>query len=166
MVCASQPDTVVVMSVILAGRLARADRTAVPHSCPIEATMRTVGTRSAMLLMREAAYGTTRFGDFARRTGLTDAVVAARLRELVQAGLLAKQPYRPSGQRGRDEYALTESGHDLVPVLLALAVWGAKHARRHGTPTIRHAGCGETVAIQSRCAAGHLLDEDQVVVRA
>ena len=45
--------------------------------------MAVVGTKSAMLIMREAYYGTTRFDDFARRVGITKAATSARLAELV-----------------------------------------------------------------------------------
>lgn len=46
-----------------------ADRSAweAGEQCSISRAMRIVGTRSAMLLLREAYYGTTRFDDFAHR---------------------------------------------------------------------------------------------------
>ena len=75
--------------------------------------MALVGTKSAMLIMREAYYGTTRFDDFARRVGITKAATSARLSELVEAGLLTRRPYREPGQRSRDEYVLTDGGDRL-----------------------------------------------------
>ena len=72
--------------------------------------MAVVGTKSAMLIMREAYYGTTRFDDFARRVGITKAATSARLAELVELGLLttpalpgarAAQPRRVRAHRGR-----------------------------------------------------------------
>lgn len=59
--------------------------------------MAVVGTKSAMLIMREAYYGTTRFDDFARRVGITKAATSARLAELVELGLLKRRPYREPG---------------------------------------------------------------------
>ncbi|EUA89458.1 hxlR-like helix-turn-helix family protein [Mycobacterium ulcerans str. Harvey] len=59
--------------------------------------MAVVGTKSAMLIMREAYYGTTRFDDFARRVGITKAATSARLAELVSLKLLARRPYREPG---------------------------------------------------------------------
>src|SRR5215203_990071 len=103
------------MSVRLEGRLASPDRPASGDYCPIDRAMQVVGRRSAILLLREASYGTTRFDDFTARTGMTDAVASARLRELVDAGLLERQPYQEPGQRTRHEYVLTESGDDLLP---------------------------------------------------
>ena len=81
--------------------------------CPIEKTMALTGTKSAMLILREAYYGTTRFDDFVRRVGITKAAASARLNELVNAGLLTRKPYREPGQRVRDEYVLTDGGNRL-----------------------------------------------------
>ena len=52
-----------------AGRLADRDAWSAVGKCPIEKTMALLGTKSAMLIMREAYYGTTRFEDFWRRSG-------------------------------------------------------------------------------------------------
>jgi DNA-binding HxlR family transcriptional regulator len=152
-------------SAILTGMLAdrsawRADR------CPIGKALRVVGTRSAMLIMREAYYGTTRFDDFAERVGVTEAVAAARLRELTQAGLLQRQPYREPGQRTRSEYRLTEKGRDLMPVVLGLFEWGAKHVSPGGRPPVRlsHADCGAAVHVAVRCADEHDVPLEQLVV--
>lgn len=152
------------MSAHVAGRLARPDRRAPGDHCPIDRAMQVVGTRSAMLLLREAWYGTTRFDDFATRVGLSDAVTSARLRELVAAGLLERRPYQEAGQRTRHEYVLTESGTDLVPVLTGLAAWAGKHVPREWSPVFTHADCGATVAVELRCAEGHPVSADEVVV--
>jgi len=69
----------------------RADR------CSLAKAIDLVGTRSAMLILREAYYGTTRFDGFASRVGITEAVAAKQLRRLTEAGLLTKQPYRELG---------------------------------------------------------------------
>ena len=101
--------------------------------------------RSAFLILREAFYGTTRFDEFTERVGITDAVAAARLRELVADGLLVREPYREPGQRTRHQYRLTEKGADLFPVLVALMQWGDRwrERRRPGgarPPGVRRAG--------------------------
>ncbi|WP_456696723.1 winged helix-turn-helix transcriptional regulator [Aeromicrobium sp. P5_D10] len=152
------------MPMQLAGRLAGSDRPSPGDHCPIDRAMQIVGTRSAMLLMREAAYGTTRFDDFAARVGVSDAIASSRLRELVEAGLLERRPYRDPGQRTRHEYVLTRSGTDLVPVVLALADWGRKHAPARWSPTFTHAGCNAEVSVSVRCAAGHDLAAEDIVV--
>lgn len=150
----------------LVGTLAdRSEWTA--SDCSIDGTMRIIGTRSAILLMREAHYGTTRFDDFVRRVGITEAVAAARLRDLVQAGLLERRPYREPGQRTRHEYVLTKAGSDLQPVLVALMQWGDHHLPRDDGPplTLHHTDCDEPVAVQLRCEAGHDVQPEEITVR-
>ncbi len=38
--------------------------------CSIDKSVRVIGSRSALLILREAFYGTTRFDDFAGRVGI------------------------------------------------------------------------------------------------
>jgi len=129
------------MSVQRAGSLA--ERTApLGDHCPIDRTMQLVGNRTAVLLLREAFYGATRFDDLVRRVGVTEAVASQRLREL---------------------YLLTEAGHELLPVLLALAAWGTSHIAGGG-PAFSHAGCGGAVEVAVRCGAGHDVQEQEVLV--
>jgi DNA-binding HxlR family transcriptional regulator len=148
----------------LAGSLAdRGDRP-VGDRCPIDRAMQLVGNRTSVLLLREVLYGVRRFDALVARTGVSEAVAAQRLRALVEADVLAKQPYREAGQRTRHEYVLTASGRDLAPAVLALAVWGEQHLPAAGHVGVTHAGCGEPVAVVPRCAAGHDVPEDEVLV--
>jgi DNA-binding HxlR family transcriptional regulator len=124
--------------------------------CTIAKALDVIPTRSAFLLLREAFYGTTRFDDFAKRVGISQPVTAARLRELVDNGLLEREDYREPGQRTRQRYRLTEKGADLFPALLALMKWGDRWLDDRGGPLeLRHRDCGERVAVELRCAAGH-----------
>ena len=126
--------------------------------------MALVGTRSAMLIMREAFYGTTRFDDFARRVGVTKAATSARLSELVDVGLLEKRPYREPGQRSRDEYVLTESGTDFMPVVWAMFEWGRKYVDDTRL-RLAHRDCGAEATVEVRCADGHEVPADELTVR-
>ncbi len=125
--------------------------------CPIAGAIDVVGARSAFLLLREAFYGTSRFDDFAERVGISQPVAAARLRELVEDGLLAREPYQEPGQRTRMQYRLTEKGAEFFPVLAALMQWGGRWVRP-APLEFRHRGCGETVHAELRCAQGHLTE--------
>jgi DNA-binding HxlR family transcriptional regulator len=125
-------------------------------ACSIAKALEVVSTRSAFLLMREAFYGTTRFDDFAERAQISEPAAAARLRELVDEGLLTREAYREPGQRTRNRYRLTGKGADLFPVLVALMEWGDRWVADAGGPVaLRHRGCGELAGVQLRCAAGH-----------
>jgi len=150
---------------VLQGRLADRDAWSAIGRCPIEKTMGLVGTKSAMLIMREAYYGTTRFDDFARRVGITKAATSARLSELVDAGLLTKRPYREPGQRVRDEYVLTDAGTEFMPVVWAMFEWGRKHL---GDSALRleHLGCGAQAGVEIVCENGHVVPPEELGIKA
>ncbi|HEX5142252.1 MAG TPA: helix-turn-helix domain-containing protein [Mycobacterium sp.] len=139
---------------VLEGALADRDAWSAVGHCPIEKTMALLGTKSAMLIMREAYYGTTRFDDFAHRVGITKAATSARLGELVTVGLLEKRPYREPGQRVRDEYVLTGAGTDFMPVVWSLFEWGRKHLNDTGL-RLTHLGCGAEASVEITCREGH-----------
>jgi DNA-binding HxlR family transcriptional regulator len=148
----------------LGGRVPDDDRSEFGDACPIERSIALLGRRSTILLLREASYGTSRFDDFVRRTGLTESVTAGQLRMLVAEGLLAKRPYQEPARRQRFEYALTDAGHDLVPILIALGVWGDKHRPKPHRVRVVHAGCDATIDPGIRCEAGHRVSDSEVAV--
>jgi DNA-binding HxlR family transcriptional regulator len=133
--------------------------------CTIAKSLEVVSTRSALLIMREAFYGTTRFDDFAERVDISEPVAAARLRELVDEGLLEREDYREPGQRTRQQYRLTPKGADLFPVLVALMKWGDRWLDDRGGPIeLLHRDCGEPVNVSLHCAAGHEVQSGEVDV--
>ena len=154
------------MTLQLAGPLAQRGDTPLGNACAIDRTMQMIGNRTAILLVREAFYGTTRFDRLVKRVGVTEAVAAQRLRELVDVGVLTKEPYQEPGQRTRYEYKLTESGHALLPTLLAMLNWGETyhHASRRRPTHAVHADCGADIHTVLRCDAGHDVGEEDVVI--
>jgi len=131
--------------------------------CSMARALDVVSSKTALLILREAFYGTTRFDDFASRVGISEPVAAARLRELVAADLLERAPYQEPGQRTRLAYRLTEKGADLLPVLVALMQWGDKWLQPAGPRVaLHHAGCGAVVHAELRCAAGHEVAEGEI----
>src|SRR5260370_5792826 len=115
-----------------------------------------------MLTMRPAYYGTPRFDDFWRRIGVTKAAAAARLSDLVEAGLLERRPYREPGQRSRDEYVLTDAGLDFMPVVWAMFEWGQRHLPRPTQLRLAHADCGAGATVTIRVANGPDLPPDEI----
>ncbi len=146
----------------MTGRLEpRADWTA--DGCPMAGTLDVVRTRSAFLVLREAFYGATRFEEFAERTGLSEPVTSARLRELTAEEILQRQPYQEPGQRTRHAYRLTEKGADLLPVLVALMQWGDRWGIPGGARVeLRHRGCGRPVSAELRCDHDHPVSGDEL----
>jgi DNA-binding HxlR family transcriptional regulator len=86
--------------------------------CPVARTMAVLGERWAILILREAYYGASRFDEFARNLGIAPNILSARLRSLVAHGVLER------GAGRRPDYRLTEKGRDFFPAFLALKRWG------------------------------------------
>lgn len=134
--------------------------------CRIERSLDLVGTRSAMLVVRELFYGGTRFDELARRTGLSEAVVAGRLKQLHGDGIVERRPYREQGKRTRDEYVLTDRGRGLFPIIVALMEWGETLREDHGTGVqLVHRECDAPLSTHVVCADGHEVPLDQAAVR-
>ncbi|MEZ0365026.1 winged helix-turn-helix transcriptional regulator [Mycobacterium sp. pUA109] len=150
---------------VLQGALTDRDTWSAVGECPIEKTMAVLGTKSAILIMREAYYGTSRFDDFARRVGITKAATATGLARLVDLGLLARRPYRDPGQRRRDEYVLTPAGIDFMPVVWAMFQWGQRHLANSTPLRLTHVDCGAEAAVEIRCAKGHRVPATELGAR-
>ena len=133
----------------LAGRLQPRDAWRA-DTCAMARALDVLRTKSAMLVLREAFYGATRFDEFVARTEASEPVVAGRLRELVAEGLLERVEYRNPGERTRKGYRLTDKGADLFPVLAALMQWGERWLGEHSSGVrLEHHGCGEPVAVDA-----------------
>lgn len=134
--------------------------------CRLETALEVVGTRSAMVLVREVFYGANRFDELVRRTGLSEAVASGRLKDLVAHGLLERRPYREPGARTRDEYVLTDLGSRLFPVVVGLMAWGEdlRDDHRSGVQLV-HRDCGAPLEATVRCTAGHEVALDHGAVR-
>jgi DNA-binding HxlR family transcriptional regulator len=92
--------------------------------CPIASTLDLIGDRWTLLILRDMFFGADRFSDFvAKAEGITRNILTDRLRQMEQNGLIYRQPY--SDHPPRSLYRLTERGAQLLPVVQALAAWGA-----------------------------------------
>jgi DNA-binding HxlR family transcriptional regulator len=94
--------------------------------CSVAAALNLVGEKWALLAVREIAFGNKRFDAIARNTGAPRDRLAARLRTLEAAGVIARRQY--SEHPVRYEYELTQAGEELREVLRALRAWGDKWA--------------------------------------
>jgi len=120
--------------------------------CSIARTLDIVGEKWALLAVREVFLGNGRFDEMVRKTGAPRDTLAARLRTLVGAGILARRQYceRPA----RYEYRLTDAGRDLYPVIAALMRWGDVHlAGDDGPPVILEHNCGHRLVTRLVCEA-------------
>ena len=90
------------------------------RNCSLARSLEVVGERWTLLIIRDAFYGVRRFGDFAAQLRIPRAVLAARLKSLVQEDVLT----RDDDGAGSVEYRLTAKGIALWPALHALMNWG------------------------------------------
>jgi DNA-binding HxlR family transcriptional regulator len=84
-----------------------------------------IGDWWSLLIVHEAFYGISRFGEFQRKLGCPKNILTVRLRTLVGLGVLAIAP--ASDGSAYQEYVLTEKGRALFPVIVALRQWGEDH---------------------------------------
>ena len=85
------------------------------ENCSIAMTMDVIGTRSSMLILREAFYGTTRFDDFARRTKTTEAIVAARLKAADRYRVVRRTALSRAGQANPPRVPPDRQGQGPLP---------------------------------------------------
>jgi DNA-binding HxlR family transcriptional regulator/peroxiredoxin len=90
--------------------------------CGVAQTMGLLGDAWTVLVLRDVARGCTRFEQLLVESGISRKVLAARLRTLEEAEVLARVAYQE--RPVRHDYVLTERGRALLPVLGALQEWG------------------------------------------
>ena len=73
------------------------------------------------LIIREALFGVSRFGEFQKKLGLAKNILTVRLRALVDQGILKTAP--ASDGSAYQEYLLTPKGRGVFPILVALRQW-------------------------------------------
>lgn len=117
--------------------------------CPIARTMSFLGQPWAMLILREAFLGRSRFSEFREHLGVASDVLSARLGELVDADVLEVVDYQVAGDRRRSRYVLTTAGQDLISVVAAIGQWGHVHRPRADSAEYRfvEAASGEPVGV-------------------
>lgn len=91
----------------------------------------------SLLIVREALFGVTRFGQLQRNLQISRNVLTDRLNRLVDDGILEKHQYR--SDPAWYEYHLTERGRDLYKPIMAFMRWGDDYLTGpEGPPLILH----------------------------
>ena len=92
-------------------------------ACPVETTLTLIGDKWKVLILRDLLTGTKRFGELKKSIGnVSQKVLTAQLRAMEKSGLLTRTVYAEVPPRV--EYALTELGKSLKPILDAMWTWG------------------------------------------
>ena len=95
--------------------------------CPIAGALDILGDTWTLLVLRDLLfYGKHRFAEFLESPEqISTNILAERLKRLERCGLIERRRYQE--RPPRDEYYLTQRGHDLLPVLRELIAWGQRH---------------------------------------
>ena len=95
-----------------------------------------LGDEWNLLIVRAGMAGPRRYTELQQELGIAPSVLAARLKVLTEANILAKTP-----DSNRPAYALTPTGKDLWSLLLCIWAWEQRWVRGQSLPTMMHASC-------------------------
>lgn len=125
-----------------------------PAGDPLRRALELLGDQWTLLILQSLFLRVRRYEELRRRLGISPTALSGRLRDLVDAGVLAKAPYRDGG-RTRQEYRLTERGLELWPVLISIWAWEHEwvDGRRGVLPALVHLDCGRETLAPLGCAS-------------
>ncbi|WP_190081018.1 winged helix-turn-helix transcriptional regulator [Streptomyces longisporoflavus] len=99
--------------------------------CAAARALDAVGDRWTLLIVRELLAGPRRYTDLhADLPGVSTDVLASRLKDMEREGLTTRRRLPPPS--AAYVYELTDRGRELLPVLRALADWGAPALEERG----------------------------------
>jgi DNA-binding HxlR family transcriptional regulator len=104
------------------------DPPAVPlASCPINASLGTLGRKWTLLILRDIAFAPGAGFATIRRNcpGLGNRTLSIRLRQLVRDDIIER--VEAESPRGAPGYRLTAKGRDVMPILTAFLQYGSRH---------------------------------------
>jgi DNA-binding HxlR family transcriptional regulator len=106
--------------------------------CPVARASEILADRWTPLIVRELVLGSHRFNEIERGLpGISRSLLASRLRELEDAGVVERLP---SAQSKVTAYHLSAAGRDLTAVIETLGAWGVRWAFGEPRPEELDAG--------------------------
>ena len=103
-------------------------------ACPVATAVRLIGNKWKILIVRDLLSGAKRNGELLRSLdGISQKVLTENLRSMEDDGLVDRFDYCENPPRV--EYALSELGNTMKPILHSLEVWGSNYQEivRQGT---------------------------------
>lgn len=99
--------------------------------CGVEVTLKVIGGRWKLLILRELFQGTKRFSELQRGIqGITQKMLTQQLREMESHGIVHRKVYPEVPPKV--EYSLTALGLSLCPILSAMHEWGMRQIGETG----------------------------------
>ena len=110
-------------------------------SCPLDGVVQAIGGKWKMSILWHLLDGARRYGELRRLLpGITERMLVRQLRELEEHRIVVRTQY--PGVPPRVEYALTERGQSLVPVLQQLVAWSVENLGGDDSGAAADAGVG------------------------
>jgi Predicted transcriptional regulators len=105
-------------------------KTAKDILCPLEYGLDIFGGKwKSRIVCALSANGAMRYNALRKELGnITDAVLAAMLKEMAADGIVGRRQYDEIPPRV--EYALTDKGRSVLPILQSVCRWSRQHAPR------------------------------------
>ncbi len=95
-------------------------------TCEVETTLKVIGGRWKVLIIRELISEVKRFGELQRGLpGITQKMLTQQLREMEKDGIIHRKVYAQIPPKV--EYSLTPLGESLIPILYAMHEWAVDH---------------------------------------
>lgn len=95
-------------------------------TCAVEITLKVIGGRWKVLILRELLQGVKRFGELHRGlSGITQKMLTQQLKEMEEDSIVHRQIYLQVPPKV--EYSLTPLGESLKPILDTMHEWGMRH---------------------------------------
>jgi DNA-binding HxlR family transcriptional regulator len=111
----------------------RASSSVCDEICPVLRAATVLDGKWTLLILRDLLAGTRRFGQLRRALdGLGARTLAERLRALEQQGVVSRSVFAEVPPRV--EYALTDKGRALEPVLVAMGAWASRWTMAPASP--------------------------------
>lgn len=93
------------------------------NSCGVEKTLKIIGTKWTILIIRDLCDGTRRFGQLQRSLeGISPRTLALRLKQLEDEGIVKRKAFQEIPLHV--EYSLTTKGNSLRDIIEKMRQWG------------------------------------------
>lgn len=98
-------------------------------ACPVATTVAVIGSKWKLLIIRNLSARPWRFNELKKDLqGISQKVLTESLRSLEQDGIITRTVYPEVPTRV--EYALSELGESIRPILEAMETWGRQYNKR------------------------------------
>ena len=130
--------------------------------CPVAQGAELIGDKWKIMILRNAFFGITRFDDFLQSLNISSKVLSARLAEMVDDGILARETSE-TDKRAK-LYSLTEKGKDLLTFTVSLAQWSERWDQKESIKFITKSSGKPVERVTLRSASEEEVRHDDIIV--